>query len=370
MTQDTNDGVCGLKSTSPTIAPVRTIEWTPRGVRIIDQTLLPNTVRFLLLKDERAMWEAIRKLRVRGAPAIGVAAAWGVYLAAKRARPRTLSGFQKAALRAADYLATSRPTAVNLFWALERCRALVGQMEADTTPAEALAWLFAEAQAIQLSDEKTCAAIGHHGAPLLARASAVLTHCNAGALATAGQGTALSVIYEAARKNPKLSVFADETRPLLQGARLTAWELQRAGIEVTLITDSMAATVLSRGMVQAVITGADRIAANGDSANKIGTMPLALAAREFGVPFYIAAPKSTFDPTIATGADIPVEERGAEEITHLSGRRIAPRGVKTFSPAFDVTPAKLITGIITEEGVLRPPYRTAIRKLFSPTRKV
>lgn len=343
---------------------VKTIEWTGRTVRLLDQTLLPLTVKMRTINDERAMWDAIKRLVVRGAPAIGVAAAYGLYLGVRRAKPKSMEEFRASAREVAGYLATSRPTAVNLFWALGRCMAVVEDLD-DATPVRgALDRLLQEAQAIQRSDEETCAAIGRHGAAVLKGSKAILTHCNTGALATAGIGTALGCIYELAKKQPKIRIFADETRPLLQGARLTAWELQRAGLDVTLITDSMAGTVLQRGLVQAVIVGADRIAANGDTANKIGTMPLAISAKYYGVPFYVAAPLSTIDPNTPNGEAIPVEERGAEEVTEFGGRRMAPKDIKVFAPAFDVTPAKLIAGIVTEVGVLRPPYARAIRAAF------
>lgn len=338
---------------------VQTLEWVGDALRLIDQTLLPAREVFIDIRTQEAMWEAIRTLRVRGAPAIGVAAAYGVYLGAVQARPTSAAEARAAAVRSCDYLATSRPTAVNLFWAIERMKALAQSLP-DSLPAdEFLAGLLAEARAIDADDRERCAAIGRHGAPLLAGARGVLTHCNAGALATAGCGTALSVIYSAAEQ-AKFTVFADETRPLLQGARLTAWELQKAGIETRLITDNTAGTVLQKGMVQAIVVGADRIAANGDTANKVGTMPLAVVAKYYGVPFYVAAPLSTFDPTLESGAAIPIEERGHDEVTHLNGQLVAPAGTKAFTPAFDVTPADLIAAIVTEVGVLRPPYRESI----------
>lgn len=339
---------------------VKTIEWTGKAVRILDQTLLPQKRKTLIIRDEKAMWEAIRALRVRGAPAIGVAAAYGLHLGVALRKPKSLHALKKCTRRVADYLATSRPTAVNLFWALDRCTSVVEALTDDTSVGEALTQLLGEAQAIHREDEETCARIAAHGAPLLKGLDGVITHCNAGALATAGCGTALGVIVEAARQTP-FTVYADETRPLLQGARLTVWELLQAGIETRLVTDSMAATVLQRGMAQAVIVGADRIAANGDAANKVGTMPLAVVARHFKVPFYVAAPLSTFDPALAHGGLIPIEERGRGEVVRFGGVSVAPRGTKVFSPAFDVTPARLIAGIVTEAGVLRPPYRSAIK---------
>lgn len=347
-----------------TARPFHTIAWTGSAASILDQTLLPLKVKYLAIRDERAMWEAIRKLRVRGAPAIGVAAGYGVYLGVARRKPKTTAAAKKLAENVADYLATSRPTAVNLFWALDRMRARARSLPVEIGADYALAALLDEAKAIHQSDRDTCDAIARHGAPLLAKCAGVLTHCNAGALATAGVGTAVGVILEAAKKNKKLVVYADETRPLLQGARLTAWELLNAGVDARLITDSMAASVLAKGFVQAIVVGADRIAANGDTANKVGTMPLAIVAKHFGVPLYVAAPLSTIDLQCANGAAIPVEERGAGEVVEFAGTRIAPRGIKVFSPAFDVTPASLIAGIVTEKGVIRPPYRSGLRRLF------
>jgi methylthioribose-1-phosphate isomerase len=351
------------------MAETRTLEWTGRAVRLLDQTQLPRKITYLTIRDEEAMWGAIKRLSVRGAPAIGVAALYGLYLGAARRKPATLAATRKAVKEVADYLATSRPTAVNLFWALDEGRRSVDALPAGTSAKDALAALLDKAKAIHRDDEQRCDAIARHGAPVLRRAKGVVTHCNTGALATAGRGTALAVILEAARRNPELMVFVDETRPLLQGARLTAWECAQAGVQHRLITDSMAATVLLRGMAQAVIAGSDRIAANGDAANKIGTMPLAIVAKHFKVPFYIAAPLSTFDASLSTGADIPIEERADEEITTLGGVATAPGGTRTFNPAFDVVPNALIAGIITEVGVLRAPYRQTIRKALAHSAK-
>ncbi len=336
--------------------PFFTLEWTGRHVRLLDQTLLPRRVRYLSIRDEKAMFEAIRALRVRGAPAIGVAAAYGLYLGTRNRRCRTAHEVRRHAASVAVYLGRSRPTAVNLFWALDRCAAALDSLPGDTDAEAALDRLLEEARAIEREDEETCEAIGRNGAPLLRGLRGVLTHCNAGALATAGQGTALSLFYTAARRQ-NFTVYVDETRPLLQGARLTAWELRQAGLDVRLITDNTAGTVLQRGMAGAVVVGADRIAANGDVANKIGTMPLAIVARYYKVPFYVAAPLSTLDPATRTGRNIPIEERGAEEVTRFGGTPVAPPGTRVFSPAFDVTPARLVTAIVTEAGVLRPPYR-------------
>jgi methylthioribose-1-phosphate isomerase len=342
-----------------------TIRWVggARGhVALIDQTLLPGKLSIVRVRDVAVMWDAIRRLAVRGAPAIGVAAAYGVVLGAGRSRARTVAALARDVEAAADRLATSRPTAVNLFWALDRMRARLRRLAAGgrATRGGVLAGLLAEARAIHAEDAALCAAIGRHGAKLLRADWSVLTHCNAGALATGGSGTALAVLYEAARQGKRLRVYADETRPLLQGARLTSWELRRSGLDVTLLCDNAAASLLRSGAIHCVIVGADRIARNGDVANKIGTYGVAVLAREHGVPLYVAAPSSTFDLKTATGARIPIEERAAEEVTHVLGQATAPRGVKVYNPAFDVTPARLVSAIITERGVLRPPLARSI----------
>jgi methylthioribose-1-phosphate isomerase len=317
---------------------------------LLDQTRLPNEVVELHCHTIEDVWQAIKRLNVRGAPAIGVAAAYGVCLAAIRGRA---SSPYTAILAACDYLATSRPTAVNLFHALDRMRAAACGLAPDQLPDR----LLQEARAIHAEDERMCASIGQHGANLLADLPVgvgILTHCNAGALATSGDGTALSIIFELARRGKRPHVWVDETRPLLQGARLTAWELTQRGIDCTLICDSMAAQVMREGRVQAVITGADRIAANGDSANKIGTYGVAVLAKAHDIPFYIAAPSSTFDPNIATGVEIPIEQRSGEEITRGFGLPTAPKGIEVYNPAFDVTPSRLIRAIITENGPVTP----------------
>lgn len=319
---------------------------------LIDQTRLPAEVVELDCRTVEDVWQAIKRLAVRGAPAIGCAAAYGVCLAGP-----TLEEVEQAC----DHLATSRPTAVNLFWALDRMRTTAQQVEASTA-GELVSKvlrdeLLATARAIHEADRQMCAAIGRHGADLLGDlpvGSNILTHCNAGALATGGDGTALSVIFELARRGRKPHVWVDETRPLLQGARLTAWELMQRDIDCTLICDSMAAQVMREGRVQAVITGADCIAANGDAANKIGTYGVAILAHAHNIPFYIAAPSSTFNRTLATGDEIPIEERAAAEITHGFGRATAPAEVSVYNPAFDVTPAEKIAAIITEQGVIQP----------------
>jgi len=341
--------------------PVDTVIWKNSRLRIIDQTLLPGKFVYRRCDTVESVWEAIKVLRVRGAPAIGIAAAFGVLVGLRGRRLRTGRQVASRVHEVAAYLATSRPTAVNLFWALERMEK-VAEKCAGLSAAEARRRLEREAVAILEEDRRMCRAIGRAGARLIRSGNTVLTHCNAGGLATSGYGTALAPIFTAHEKGRKVAVYADETRPLLQGARLTAWELMHAGIEVTLICDNMAAQVMKEGRIDLVIVGADRIAANGDTANKIGTYGVAVLARAHKVPFYVAAPSSTFDPSIRSGSDIPIEQRGDEEITCGFGTRTAPCGVKTYSPAFDVTPARLIAGIITDRGVLRPPYRRAVRE--------
>ncbi len=332
-------------------------------LRLLDQTLLPNEVRMLDCQMVEQVFEAIQLLRVRGAPAIGVAAAYGVVLGLRDAASGERPTFDERLNAVIDRLAASRPTAVNLFWALDRQRKVAERMP-QASPQEAVIALLDEARAIEAEDRAMCAEIGRHGAELLHDGDGVLTHCNAGALATAGDGTALSVIYAAIASGKKLRVFADETRPLLQGARLTAWELHQRGVPVTLICDSMAATVMRQGKVQAVIVGADRIAANGDTANKIGTYSVACLAKTHGVPFYVAAPSSTFDLSLSRGEQIPIEERSPDEITRGFGRQTAPDGIDVYNPAFDVTPAELITAIITERGVINAVTETAIREMI------
>jgi methylthioribose-1-phosphate isomerase len=323
---------------------------------LIDQTLLPVELREIECRRVESVWEAIRSLRVRGAPAIGIAAAYGVCVGLQTVAGCRSEDFFARLEEVTQYLATSRPTAVNLFWALQRMKGVAEALRNRSSPAEIAARLLAEARAIEEEDRQMCRAIGRHGARLLADGQGVLTHCNAGGLATADYGTALAVFFAAHESGKKLHVFADETRPLLQGARLTAWELLQRGIETTLICDSMAAQVMGEGRVQAVVVGADRIAANGDTANKIGTYGVAVLAAHHHVPFYVAAPSSTFDFSICSGKEIPIEHRDAREITHGFGRQTAPEGVPVYNPAFDVTPANLIAAFITERGVIRPPY--------------
>ena len=311
------------------------------------------------------MIDAIRRLAVRGAPAIGCAAAYGMVigLRATKARGRAL---RRAVERVHDRLAASRPTAVNLFWALERMSSVAFSMLDDGLEREdVLDNLLDEALAIHAEDEQLCRAIGDHGAKLLRSGQGVLTHCNAGALATGGIGTALAVIYRAVEKGKKLRVYADETRPLLQGARLTSWELQAAGVDVTVLCDNAAASLMRSGAIDAVVVGADRIAMNGDVANKIGTFGVAVLAKEHGIPFWVAAPTTTIDPNAATGDGIPIEQRDAKEVVAGFGARTAPRGIQVYNPAFDVTPAKYVAGIITEHGVVERPFRRNLRRVIS-----
>jgi methylthioribose-1-phosphate isomerase len=351
-------------------AKIETIRWVGDEcghLVLIDQTRLPLELVELQCRDIKTVWEAIKQLRVRGAPAIGIAAAYGVVLGLQSAVQDDASTVAARLDEVSGYLAKSRPTAVNLFWALDRMRvkgkALLGQQ----SPATLHAGLLAEARAIHEEDRAICRAIGRFGAELLADQSGVLTHCNAGGLATAEYGTALSVFFTCQDQGKRLHVFVDETRPLLQGARLTAWELAQRGIETTLICDNMAGQVMREGKVQAVIVGADRIAANGDTANKIGTYSVAVLAAAHAIPFYVAAPSTTFDLTIRSGDQIPIEQRAREEITHGFGRQTAPDGIGVYNPAFDVTPARLIKAIITERGVIEPVGRETIEKVVGPT---
>jgi methylthioribose-1-phosphate isomerase len=311
----------------------------------------------------QSVWQAVRTLQVRGAPAIGIAAAYGVCIGIQEAADRDEAAFFRRLDDVVEYLSSSRPTAVNLFWALKRMRGKAESLRARST-SEIAAALLSEARAINEEDRQMCRAIGRNGATLLDNGQGVLTHCNAGGLATSDYGTALAVFFAAAESGKTLHVFVDETRPLLQGARLTAWELHQRGIDATLICDSMAAEVMREGRVQAVVTGADRIAANGDTANKIGTYGLAVLTKAHGIPFYIAAPSSTFDLSIQTGAEIPIEERDPREITHGFGRQTAPDGIAVYNPAFDVTPAELITAIICDRGVIRPVTKESIARVL------
>jgi methylthioribose-1-phosphate isomerase len=347
----------------------RTIQWVggPDGfVRLLDQTLLPTRLEYRDCHKVEEIWEAIRSLRVRGAPAIGVAAAMGVVLGMQNFKDRERGAFSKKLKDVTDYLRTSRPTAVNLFWALDRMERHIHPWLEKESASKLIEVLLKEALAIEEEDRQMCRAIGKVGAELIREGHGVLTHCNAGGLATADYGTALAVLFAAAERGTSFQVFADETRPLLQGARLTTWELKERGIDVTLICDSMAAQVMKEGRIQTVITGADRIAANGDTANKIGTYGVALLAHAHNIPFYVAAPSSTFDLSLPTGDAIPIEHRDPREITHGLGKQIAPDGIKVYNPAFDVTPAKFIAGIITEKGMIQPVTEEGIQAMLKP----
>jgi methylthioribose-1-phosphate isomerase len=331
------------------------VEWLPEGgVRLVDQSLLPLTLGYLHCTTVEELADAIRTLKVRGAPALGVAAGYGLALAALRSQEASGEALLRELDEAAALLRSTRPTAVNLGWALDTV--LAAARSAGSSPERIKEVVLAEAQRIERENEEANGRMGRYGSELLRDGMNVLTHCNAGPLAACGIGTALGVLYTAHSEGKDLHVWVDETRPVLQGARLTAWELSRWGIPSTLVADNMAASLMRAGNVDAVITGADRIAANGDAANKIGTYGLAVLAHAHNVPFYIAAPLSTFDPRIANGDEITIEERHADELTHHAGTRTAPEGIKVYNPAFDVTPHTLITGIITECGVFRPPY--------------
>src|SRR5271157_2109249 len=338
---------------------VKTIQWTEAGVVMIDQTRLPLEEKYVTCRTYEEVAEAIRGMVIRGAPAIGVAAAMGVALGVLHGSEGQLDREME---NICDALAGTRPTAVNLFWAIERMKRVYASVRGQPI-GEIRRRLVEEALAMREEDIAINRAIGRNGAVLVPDHKTVLTHCNAGALATAGYGTALGVVRAAIESGKQVDVFADETRPFLQGARLTVWELQHDGIPVTLITDNMAGHFLKSGRIGCVVVGADRIAANGDVANKVGTYPVAVLAKENGVPFFVAAPISTLDLSLASGDAIPIEQRAAEEVTHVFGRRMAPEGTAAQNPAFDVTPARYVTGIITERGVARAPYEESLRKL-------
>ncbi len=350
------------------VVPLKTVEWAGDRVRLIDQTRLPWEFVVLDCHDHEHVAAAIREMRVRGAPAIGVAAALGIALAARNTTAATLPAFRDKLHQAAEALRVTRPTAVNLFWAIERMSRLAeGLATAGASIPELQAALLAEAEAIAQEDEECCRSIGRHGASVVPQGARILTHCNAGALATADYGTALGVVRTAHAQSKVEHVYVDETRPLLQGARLTAWELTQAGIPFTLITDNMAGYFLHRGAIDMAVVGSDRIAANGDVANKIGTYSVAVLCKENGVPFYVAAPTSTVDLSLACGDDIPIEERRPEEVTHLAGQRVAPEGCRAANPAFDVTPHRYVTAIITENGVVHPPFQEGLQRAVGGT---
>lgn len=338
------------------------VEWRNGSLRFIDQTKLPHEEAYIETADYRIVGEAIRKLQIRGAPAIGVAAAYALVLAANTESVVSMEVLSEEIYSAFNFLTQTRPTAVNLFSALERMRRSFDQNSHADLPT-VRRFLLNEAKAIQQEDIEACRKIGEFGATLIVFPSSILTHCNTGALATSGNGTAQSVITTAAKQGNVLRVYADETRPLFQGARLTAWELLQAGIDVTVITDSTAGLLMQKREVDLVIVGADRIAANGDTANKIGTYMLAVLAQQHGVPFYVAAPTTTIDFKARSGRNIPIEERSARDVTHIGNLRIAAEGVKVFAPAFDVTPNEMIRAIVTEVGVLQPPFVQSIAAL-------
>jgi methylthioribose-1-phosphate isomerase len=346
---------------------IKTLEWTPEGVRFIDQTKLPTEEVYVTCRTYEEVATAIRDMIVRGAPAIGVAAAMGIALGMRHSKASGANAAQQDFDQICRTMGETRPTAVNLFWAIRRMQ----ETFADTAhrPVEEIkAALLKQAQQLYVEDIAANEAMGKHGATLMPSSGGVLTHCNAGALATCGYGTALGVIRAAVESGKKIHVFADETRPFLQGSRLTAWELMKDGIQTTLIADNMAGVMMKQGKVQAAVVGADRIAANGDVANKIGTYTVAVLAREHGIPFYVAAPWSTVDMNTATGDQIPIEQRSAREVTHHAGKQVAPDGVGVENPAFDVTPNQYVTAIITERGIARAPFSESLKELSSQVR--
>lgn len=332
---------------------VETIKWDNGAIKIIDQTALPNRLVYLRYKDVKTFWHAIKKLEIRGAPALGIAAAYGVYLGIKDSPAKDYPKFKNELEGVIKFLGSARPTAVNLFWGLEKMRNVAIKNKGSKVNAIKMA-LLEEAHRIFEEDRDICRRIGDFGAKLIRDQDVILTHCNAGALATADYGTALGVIYRAKEQGKRIKVYADETRPLLQGARLTTWELMREGLDVTLICDNMAAEVMREGKITKVLVGADRIARNGDCANKIGTYSLAVLANYHKIPFYVVAPLSTVDLRTPSGQDIPIELRKSDEITTINGKALAPKGIKAYNPAFDVTPAKLVTAIVTEIGIFKP----------------
>ncbi len=339
-----------------------TMLWQDGELLLLDQTKLPGTAEYIRCKEYCIVAEAIKRLSVRGAPAIGAAAAYGLVLGAMETGAKNTEEFVAGVEKVARDLAATRPTAVNLTWALNRMLNII-KKSLPAGPEDLLKIMLKEAHDIYNEDVEGNLSMGKHALELIPQGARILTHCNAGALATAGYGTALGVIRAAFEAGKNVSVYADETRPLLQGARLTAWEMVQEGIPVTLITDNMAGYLMAKGMVDLVVVGADRIAANGDAANKIGTYGVAVLAKEHNIPFYVAAPMSTVDLSLPSGADIPIEERNPEEVTHFAGVPVAPEGVNVWNPAFDVTPARLIAAIITDRGLARPPYERSLKAL-------
>src|SRR6202789_3954403 len=347
---------------------IPTLEWLPAGVNFLDQTKLPLEETDVLATDYKQVATVIRDMIVRGAPAIGVSAAMGMAIGIDRSTAANLEALTTEVDVISKTLAETRPTAVNLFWGIDEIRSMYNELAAKNTPIpEIKSAVIAKARRMYDEDIAACKQMGAHGASLLPKEGTVLTHCNAGALATCGYGTALGVIRAAIERGHKIDVFADETRPFLQGARLTAWELMKDNIPTTVLCDNMAAALMRQGRIQAVIVGADRIAANGDVANKIGTYGVSILAKEHNIPFYVAAPWSTLDLQTATGKEIPIEQRDAREVTHSNGKQMTPNGVAIENPAFDVTPAKYITAIITERGVLRAPYEQSIQQMAKQT---
>ena len=345
-----------------------TIEWQPDAVVMVDQRKLPGQETYVTCRTAADVARAIKTMVIRGAPAIGVAAAMGIALGMRRSKAQGTRQYAVEFNKVCDLMAGTRPTAVNLFWAIDRMkRAFAAGVQAGESVADLTQRLEREARAIHDEDVESCRAMGRFGADIVPDAARILTHCNAGALATAGYGTALGVIRAAAERGKVLRVFADETRPFLQGARLTAWELVRDQVPTTVITDGMVGALMRRGEVDVVVVGADRIAANGDVANKVGTYTVAVMAQAHGVPFYVAAPLSTIDLATADGAGIPIEERSQREVTHIGSARLAPEGAQVWNPSFDVTPARLVAGIITERGIARPPYIETLPALFATT---
>ena len=344
---------------------IKTLEWTDAGVRFIDQTKLPTEEVYVTCCTYDEVANAIKIMIVRGAPAIGVAAGMGIALGVRDSKASTVEELRSEFAHICEVLGATRPTAVNLFWAIRRMQNKFAGLQSKSIE-QIKQELIAEAQRMYVEDIAANEAMGKHGAVLLPSSGGVLTHCNAGALATAGYGTALGVIRAAVSSGKKLHVFADETRPFLQGSRLTAWELMKDNIPTTLISDNMAGTIMRQGKINAVVVGADRIAANGDVANKVGTYTVAILAKEHGIPFYVAAPISTVDLQTPDGAKIPIEQRAPTEVTHLAGKQIAPDGVQVENPAFDVTPHQYVTAIITERGVARAPYSESLKALVTP----
>src|SRR5438132_577799 len=351
-----------IHSFNESILMVQTLEWTDSGVRFIDQTKLPTEETYVTCKTHEQVADVIRKMVVRGAPAIGVAAAMGIALGIKNSKAATGAELKQEFERICDLIGKTRPTAVNLFWAIRRMREKFELLRVRSLPQLKQA-LIEEAQRMHAEDIAANQAMGRHGATLMPASGGVLTHCNAGALATCGYGTALGVIRAAVEQGKHIHVYADETRPFLQGSRLTAWELMKDGIPTTVISDNMAGAMMKQGKIGAIVVGADRIAANGDVANKSGTYMLAVLAKEHGIPFYVAAPFSTVDLDTPDGSNIPIEQRNPREVTHMAGKQIVPDGIGVENPAFDVTPAKYVIAIVTEKGIARAPYGESLRKL-------